>query len=107
MPSHRIICKTCAKSPLGEYPGEWARRVSGLARKDFVCDQCNVDISEGTPCVAESFGVDRVPYTPWEQKYVNVGGSGPCSACQTETTYWGEHNGDFPVRLCPDHGGKL
>ena len=32
--------------------------------------------------------------------------SGPCSACQTETTYAGEHNGDYPVWLCPDHGGE-
>ena len=33
-------------------------------------------------------------------------GCGPCSVCQTETTYSGEHNGDYPVWLCPDHGGK-
>ena len=32
--------------------------------------------------------------------------SGPCSVCQTETTYCGEHNGDYPVWLCPDHGGE-
>ena len=36
----------------------------------------------------------------------NEEGCGPCSACQTETTYTGEHNGDYPVWLCPDHGGK-
>jgi len=34
-------------------------------------------------------------------------GSGPCSVCQTGTTYCGEHNGDSPVWLCPDHGGAL
>lgn len=33
-------------------------------------------------------------------------GSGPCSVCQSETTYAGEHNGDYPVWLCPTHGGK-
>ena len=33
-------------------------------------------------------------------------GSGSCSVCQTETTYTGEHNGDYGVWLCPDHGGK-
>jgi hypothetical protein len=33
-------------------------------------------------------------------------GCGPCAVCQSETTYCGEHNGDAPVWLCPDHGGK-
>lgn len=32
--------------------------------------------------------------------------SGPCSVCQTETIYSGEHNGDYPVWLCLDHGGR-
>ena len=32
--------------------------------------------------------------------------SGPCSICQTETTYLGKYNGDYPVWLCPNHGGK-
>jgi hypothetical protein len=36
-----------------------------------------------------------------------AGGCGPCSVCQTETTYCGEHNGDYPVWLCPDHGGSI
>lgn len=31
------------------------------------------------------------------------GGSGPCSICQTETTYASEYTGAW---LCPDHGGK-
>ena len=34
------------------------------------------------------------------------GGSGPCSVCQTKTTYAGKHNGDYPVWLCSDHGGN-
>ena len=33
-------------------------------------------------------------------------GCGPCAVCQAETTYSGEHNGDYPVWLCPDHGGE-
>jgi|WetSurMetagenome_2_1015567.scaffolds.fasta_scaffold01177_2 hypothetical protein len=72
MPSHRIICKTCARRPLGEYPGEWAKRVSGVALKDYLCDQCNVDIPMGTPCVAESFGRTRTPHVPWERDYIKM-----------------------------------
>ena len=32
-----------------------------------------------------------------------VEGSGPCSICQSETTYASEYTGAW---LCPDHGGK-
>lgn len=72
MPSQRIICKTCAKRPLGEYPGEWAKRVSGVALKDYLCDQCNVDIPKGAPCVAESFGRDKTPHVPWEHEFIKL-----------------------------------
>jgi hypothetical protein len=72
MPSHRIICKTCAKRPLGEYSGEWAKRVSGRARKDYLCDQCDAGIPKESPCVAESFGQNRTPYIPWEWDYIKM-----------------------------------
>lgn len=37
---------------------------------DFVCDQCNATIPKGTECVAQSFGLDRTPYFPWEDEYL-------------------------------------
>jgi hypothetical protein len=70
MPSHQIICLECAKRPLGQYPGEWSNRKQGVAREDFLCDTCGVEIPTGTPCVAQSFGLDRTPYAPWEGQYI-------------------------------------
>ena len=70
MPSQQIICLECAKRPLGQYPGEWSKRKPGIAREDFLCDLCSVTIPEGTPCVAQSFGLDRTPYVRWEGQYI-------------------------------------
>lgn len=70
MPTHRIICLECAKIPAGEYPGEWIKRVRGVALHNFRCDQCNATIPGGTRCVAESFGKNRTPYIPWEHEFI-------------------------------------
>lgn len=73
--SRQIICMACAgKYPLRDYPGEWHRQVEGIARGfengDFVCDSCNTEIKKGDRCVAQSFGLDRNPYRPWENEYL-------------------------------------
>jgi hypothetical protein len=70
MPSQQIICLKCAERPLKKYPGEWSRREPGKARADFVCDACNTDIPKGAECVAQSFGLDRTPWYPWEIQYI-------------------------------------
>lgn len=36
---------------------------------------------------------------------IEAEGSGACAVCQTETTWAGAYKGDYPVWLCPDHGG--
>lgn len=70
----QIICLKCAERKPGEYPGEWWIRVYGKARGfkngNFVCDFCNITIPKGTKCVAQSSGLDRQPYEPWENKYL-------------------------------------
>ena len=68
--TRQIICLECAKREPGRYPGEWANRAWGYARGDFVCDLCNATIPRGTKCVAQSFGLDRDPYCPWESEYL-------------------------------------
>ena len=77
----QIICIECAKRKPGNYSGEWWVRVHGFARGfkngDFVCDQCNATIKRGEACVAQSFGLDRDPYQPWEADYIGVGEVGP------------------------------
>ena len=70
MPSQQIICLECARRPLKKYPGEWSNRKNGIAREDFLCDLCAITIPEGTPCVAQSFGLDRTPYVRWEGQYI-------------------------------------
>lgn len=70
MPSLQIICLKCAERPLGQYAGEWSKRKWGTARQDFVCDSCNTEIPTGARCVAQSFGLDRTPYAPWEAAYI-------------------------------------
>ena len=75
--TRQIICLECAKREPGRYPGEWANRLWGHARGfkngDFVCDLCNATIPKGTMCVAQSFGLDRDPYQPWEDEFIYHG----------------------------------
>jgi hypothetical protein len=66
----QIICEKCGTRPPGNYPGEQGKRVKGRARFDFVCDLCNEGISEGTPCLAQTFSNDRQPYGSWENEYI-------------------------------------
>lgn len=73
--TRQIICLKCAEARTpGNYPGEWWKRVRGIARGfhngDFVCDLCNEDIPKGTECVAQSFGRNSQPYESWEFDYL-------------------------------------
>lgn len=73
--TRQIICMKCAtEHKPKDYPGEWWHRVQGKARgfKNgvFVCDACNCVIRNGIECVAQSFGLDRDPYFPWEDEYL-------------------------------------
>ena len=72
--TRQIICLKSAERKPGDYPGEWWHREQGKARGfkngDFVCDQCNATIPKGTECVAQSFGLDRDPYKPWEHEFL-------------------------------------
>jgi hypothetical protein len=72
--TRQMICLKCAERRPGDYPGEWWVRIQGKARGfkngDFVCDLCNTTIPKGTDCVAQSFGLDRQPYEPWEGEYL-------------------------------------
>jgi Zn ribbon nucleic-acid-binding protein len=77
-----------------------------------VCRHCqgvgkiNAWLHEGVEVIGcpDCKGTGRA--TPPAEENVDEERSGPCSACQTETTYVGEHGGDYPVWLCPEHGGK-
>ena len=70
----QIICLKYAERKPKDYPGEWWHREQGKARGfangDFVCDQCNATIPKGSDCVAQSFGLYRYPYHPWEHEYL-------------------------------------
>lgn len=76
--TRQILCMKCvAKYTPGNYPGEWWHREQGKARGffngDFVCDLCNETIPKGADCVAQSYGLDRAPYEPWENEYLGDG----------------------------------
>ncbi len=68
-----ILCLKCEKKlKPKKYPGEWFRRVDGVAMKDYVCDHCDVKIKEGSICCAESMGLDSQPWLPWEQGFIRL-----------------------------------
>jgi hypothetical protein len=67
----QIICVSC-HHPLKDYPGEWHKTVGGEARDDMICDLCGREIPEGGGCYAQSMGLDRHPYYPWEGEYIYV-----------------------------------
>lgn len=74
-----IACEKCATREVKKYDGEWFNRVLGTAKADFLCDYCGDDnsatpIKKGDKCAAESMGLDRTPYFPWEHNYITTGG---------------------------------
>ena len=67
------------------------------------CPECQAAYEgEVCPGCAGLSGAGADAVSPPEERE----GCGPCSVCQAETTYSGEHNGDYPVWLCPEHGGE-
>lgn len=67
----QIICEKCVH-PLKYYPGEWHKTVTGKALKDYICDLCDAHIAKGEVCFAQSFGLMRHFYWPWEGEYLEV-----------------------------------
>lgn len=54
------------------YPGEHVRLYRGIAKRQFICDNCGETIEEGKDCTAVSIWADYggIPYYPWESEYV-------------------------------------
>lgn len=69
----QIICYDCAKHPAKEYAGEWVKRVYGFSKRNYTCDLCGKPIFQDERCVAESFGTNRQPYSPWEYDFIHRG----------------------------------
>lgn len=85
-----IACEKCAKRKIPEYPGEYWKRVWGVAKNAMKCDWCvpAKRIKKGDRCAAETLGVigHGIPYHPWEAEYIipdkvdeAVRGRGPVS----------------------------
>lgn len=69
----QIICRKCQlEHPMQEYTGEWGKRVLGISKRNLVCDLCGKNLPVGTPCTAESFGLNTQPYYQWEIDYLNI-----------------------------------
>jgi hypothetical protein len=72
----QIICKNCVKKySLKEgdstgFDGEWIKIKKGVARRNIICDLCNISILEGCECCAESVGTSDVRYFEWEKDYL-------------------------------------
>ena len=73
-----IVCPKC-KDGLRKlfptdnpYPGEHIKFLKGKALKDYVCDDCAVDIKKDEKCFAFSIWADHgaQPYYPWEKDYI-------------------------------------
>jgi hypothetical protein len=71
-----IACAACAQRKIKDYPGEYWKRVHGIAKKDMRCDWCYpaAEIKKGDPCAAETLGVvgHGIPYHPWESEYIEI-----------------------------------
>ena len=76
----KILCKKCeadskklfpTESP---YPGEHVKFVTGLAKRDMMCDDCGKDIIEEENICGFSIFADYggIPYYPWEEDYLNI-----------------------------------
>ena len=78
-----ILCKECRdkteqtvermNKEFPDEPPEYINSVCGSARRDFICDQCNIGIAPGAICWAISLWTDIHPYhvnADWEKDYV-------------------------------------
>jgi len=71
-----IVCHPCAAKlramfPTAEpYPGETVKFAEGIARDDFVCDQCGEPLDLGQHVVAFSISSTERPYFPWQAAYM-------------------------------------
>jgi hypothetical protein len=57
-----------------KYDGEWGKRVLGISKFNLICDICGIELSKGSPCTAESFGVDSQSCIPWETGLLKIEG---------------------------------
>lgn len=87
-------------SPGGILPGEMVR-----APEPEPADVCTACKGEGKISAWLHEGVEIIGCPDCKGTGVKSG-SGPCSVCQTETTYTRGSGGNCPVWLCPDHGGR-
>ena len=71
-----IACEKCSHRPHPYYPGEWFKRVIGIAKIQMLCDYCSlsVEIKKGDKCAAESMGIvgHGIPYYEWESDYLEI-----------------------------------
>lgn len=46
------------------------KRISGKAKRDFVCDLCGEVVHIDDRCFADSMGLDHHDYYEWENEYL-------------------------------------
>ena len=79
-----ICCPECAgkwRDTLGmQRPGDIGesgalRAKPGIARGNYMCDGCGVEIMQGTAAVAVSLSTESTPYFEWESDYIDPEGA--------------------------------
>jgi hypothetical protein len=75
--NRRILCEDCIeelREIIKQCPEEELTDFIGIARTDFICDDCGKEIPEGTECHASTITspYQAQPYKPWEDEFLII-----------------------------------
>ena len=75
--TRKILCSECAegiRKIVAKFPDEELIEFEGMAKNDFICDDCGKEILAGIHCYAMTIISSNMqqPYRSWESEFIKI-----------------------------------